>query len=69
MYLLVESSHSKPNLQFHIIFHPKKTMMCTSCLREEKALTDVSMHSLNTLLYPLETDVVSQEINNCLGYL
>ena len=41
--------------------------MCTCCLREEKALTDVTMHSLNTLLYPLETDLVSQAINNCFG--
>lgn len=39
-------------------------MMCTSCLREEKALTDVTMHSLNTMLFPLESDVLSQEINN-----
>lgn len=60
---------TQPNLQFHIIFNPKKTLMCSSCLREEKALTDVTMHSLNTVLFPLETDVISQEVNNSFRYI
>lgn len=69
MFVFYLSELLQPNLQFHIIFNPKKTMMCSSCLREEKALTDVTMYSLNLSLYPLESDVISQEINNSFRYI
>lgn len=44
-------------------------MMCSSCLREENALTDVTMYSLNLSVYPLESDLISQEINNSFRYV
>ena len=38
--------------------------MCYQCLREEKSLSDVTIHSLNLLIYPLEEDLISNEIDN-----
>lgn len=42
-------------------------MMCSQCLREMNALTDVTFHSLKMYLLPLEEDVVSQEIVDCFS--
>ena len=43
--------------------------MCKQCLRDERSLVDVSIHSANLTLFPFESDLVSQEINDCFSRL
>ncbi|CBK20616.2 uncharacterized protein [Blastocystis hominis] len=54
-----------PKLQFHVFFNPQVSLLCKQCLRDEKALVDVSIYSLNLLLFPFENDLVSQELSDC----
>ena len=43
--------------------------MCSQCLREEKVIGDVTIHSASFNVIPLDEDVVSMEINNAFSYL
>ena len=42
--------------------------MCSQCLREEKVLGDVTIHSASFNVIPLDEDIVSMEINNSFSY-
>ena len=55
----------QPKLQFHVFFNPQVSLLCKQCLRDEKALVDVSIYSLNLFLFPFENDLVSQELSDC----
>ncbi len=44
-------------------------MMCSQCLREDKVLGDVTIHSATFNTIPLEEDLVSQEIENAFTYI
>ena len=48
-----------------MFFNPQVSLLCKQCLRDEKALVDVSIYSLNLLLFPFENDLVSQELSDC----
>ena len=56
-------------IQFHILFCPGKSIMCSQCLREEKVLGDVTIHSASFNVIPLDEDIVSMEINNAFSRL
>lgn len=48
-----------------MFFNPRVSLLCKQCLRDEKALVDVSIYPLNLLLFPFENDLVSQELPDC----
>ena len=59
------SGGSGVRTEYHVVFIPRKSLLCEQRLVEEGVLGSVRCHSLPVYLFPLDTDLLSMELSSC----